>query len=110
MTEALYAPAAPSATDHCWIAPDGTFWPVQFYGHSQFADWKLRDLTGAGGWVEDLEKLGWLHFSDLSLRNERPKFTQPQFDTIWDWYMAQKTAGRIREANRLFDYLDVQTS
>ena len=110
MTDSEFAPAAPSAVDHCWIAPDGTFWPVAFANHSYFADWKMQELGYDRTWVEDLEKLGWLHFSDLSLRNERPKFTQRQFDTIWDWYVAQKTAGRMAEANRLFDYLDTQTS
>lgn len=60
-----------------WIAPNGTFHPVNSWGHDLFA-YQNHDCSGY-----ELTQRGWIHFNGVCFTPRRG--TQAQLDTLFDW-------------------------
>lgn len=77
----------PMASD-AWIAPNGDFHYVPFYGHAKVA-YGLDDGTGGA----NLEMSGWIHLSDgFADMYDWARITQAQIDTLWDTLVAYRAA------------------
>lgn len=82
----------PTCVETAWIAPDGTFWPVAFANHDNFATAVcerdgINKLKSDYGAVGALERTNWVHVSGGEFRNVR-RILSNQIETLFDWMLA----------------------
>ncbi len=104
-------PAAPTARNTAWVSPTGQFYPVEYCNHAPFAhaicESKAPDMRylptsdDYGSYVCVLERLGWLHVSDMHFMGPAArKLSSAQIETLWDWLLAYQAAGETSESKR----------
>lgn len=64
---------------NAWLSPEGEFHPVEYWGHSVYAQNVLGEPCGM------LEAKGWATLSGYVWEAQRGWVTQAQLDAIFDW-------------------------
>lgn len=109
-----------TATASCWIDPYGTFYPVEFASHYEFArgmvdERHIPEISDDYGPVDTLERIGWLHISnfndreaEVSIHSHRRIPSQSQTDTLFDWACAYQNVNR-RWSDMILDWIQKHT-
>ena len=89
--------------DSAWVSRDGTFFKVNFTGHSAFAaKCKAAGIVtktdAYGSYVGALEDIGWVHISGWMIRNKVADLTAEQASTLIAWAGTDSRADKVVRA------------
>ena len=99
-----------SGDDYGWLAPDGTFYPVEFANHQRWARKKLMELgaiekheLNTGSYGDKLVEMGWalLHNPGMGTAfvtsSDAKPLTKKQKDFLFDYYTKRNKHRKAEE-------------